>query len=68
MGRLREIKTKEVYYFDFIDNGFPDMKKQRFRKMPLYKKRTNGNIKHMSFDMRTVLKYGISRGKYGVSR
>lgn len=61
MGRLREIEGKEVYYCDFVDMGFKDMVKQRTRKMPVFKQKTQKALRQIQFTMNEVLKHGISR-------
>ena len=36
IGRLRYIEGKEVYHYDFIDQGFKSMYHQRQKRMKIY--------------------------------
>lgn len=59
IGRLREIKDKEVYYFDFVDEGYPATLGQRKQRMVILKKATPKPIKTFNFNIHEVLKNGI---------
>lgn len=39
IGRLRYIEGKELYFYDFIDEGFKTMEWQRRKRMTIYKKK-----------------------------
>lgn len=54
LGRLREIPGKEVYYYDFVDDGFRTMEHQRnARNAILAKKAKSSGYKTITMEMAT---------------
>jgi len=49
IGRLRYIEGKELYFYDFIDEGFKTMEMQRRKRMIIYKQKAK-TIKVRNFD------------------
>lgn len=56
MGRLRYIENKEVYHYDFIDKGFPDMEHQRMKRLNIYKVKSK-SIKYRNISMQDTINY-----------
>lgn len=49
IGRLRYIEGKELYYYDFVDEGFKTMEYQRRKRMSIFKMKAK-TIKVRKFD------------------
>jgi hypothetical protein len=55
LGRLREIKGKDVIYYDIADSGVPSIMKQRFLRKRIFERRSNTSIQEYKiFDMNNI--------------